>query len=511
MFVTIPLSITETTVQRYIAKVVTDDLMRLTGIDSNTPILFNERRGEGKNLDSSNSSSQTPVNLDTQDRLTILYNDVPDDRSPNLTKLQREYPPVFNAPELGVRLYPHHRKNAMEFRVVYQSRSYNTLSVWLDRFRDNLALRDQHNFHDLKYVFTIPPIVVAYIHDVWALTELNAPYGRTLKEFMDAYFTKGLVVRKNNTGSQKQLAINTDMQGTLGYYTSIPEEIETDKERAVCSIEFSYRLEYDKVSALVLDFQTYIHNKRIDKQYHDLLFPPKRPVHPNGSGLPNVVAPLYKISDSVTWKYVNPEDVFFDKRDMWFPKKERIRSTTTMKIVPIQISPDNVRELLSLNDFKRFSDNTDFWQAIIEICQAFPKEVVTTYGFPIQLELYAVGEKEYCREIEIDSAGTISATSDLNLRERHYLRLSIISDLALVLDSLQLLLKLPSYLQFIVGILDPSLEIKTNVGGTIVDMPHLKNEVIPKIQSTNFHYKTHLGFHRYHTVEITSIIAKRKE
>lgn len=504
------------TITRFVTEGVMKQLMHITGIEG-AELVYNEPLGYGKNAAANSRPNAPALKLDSKDYLIVTYNERFDRQAIDPITSQEEHNYVFLHSKLGVRLRPVTSRANIEYTLTYRSKSYNKLSVWLSRFQRNKIIREPHNYHNIMYNYTIPDVIGAYIYDVYHLSEAVAPYGLTLKEFYQKHYTDGLMSRSNLSKTKNALAINVMSKKNLGYFTDLPETIESDKDKLVHEVSFSYTLEYDKVVELLLEYQIYIHNQRIDKIY-DRFFVKENYPTDESQGERTFSGFVHTATEKLNWYKVQYKDIFFDPVDRWYhPTPTKFTSTVMMS--PLQVSATDLRAIENINSFP----DAKFPAMAKTIMQFFSDHVTTTYGFPFVLELFAVDNEIRSIPIEMDSSGVMTSTIDLDIRKRHYLRLSLLVDLRLLpIEILKLLCKHPDWIIFILQTINPNIatdKLRILGNGSIVDYeslwnllntaPPLNTNGIDRGSLNNFNSNL-FGYYIEHNVAAVSVSVARR-
>ena len=504
--VLIDLENTENTVSRRAAKIVTEDIMLLTGMEG-VDLVFQERRGEVNNP-ANPSNSDDHLRLDTGDRMYVEYTERPNDERFSLLKTMREEPSIFAAKELGIYMAPVCLRTFMEFQFEIRTKSYAKLAKWMNRLRHNLTIRDAGNTHNLMYEYTIPVGVVSYLYDVYQLTENVEGYDRTLREFINQHFSKGLISRQNLSGTEKRLAMNIVKSGTLGFFTDVPEEIETDKERGTCSIQLGYRIEYDKAAFIGLEYQVYIHNQRISNVYADMFRVKHTPQVDDYRGIPQIASYIYDVVGYDHYRFVPFIEVFEDPDDTWHPKRPTA-DTSTMAIIPIQVDLNDRRAVINIDEI---SDKPE-WVELIPIMEYLGERILRGVRSPLIVELYSVAEEEENLMMDLDDYNNMRSQAVLNPRHRHYVRVAVVNDLSKSLAGLYVLQQRPEMLLTVFRMLDPrvTMEHFDLVGNDTFVTTESVKRVIAQLRTTNDKYKTFYGIHRlWATVQNTTVTAKKE-
>lgn len=411
------------TITRYVVKSVMEQLMFLTGI-KDAEIIYNEPLGYGKNQAATQNPDAPALKLDSKDYFIVTYNERYDEQTIDPLANVVEHNAIFQHTELGVYLRPITCKANIEFTLKYRSKNYNNLVTWLARFQRNKIVREPHNYHDVLYNYTIPTVIGAYIYDVYMLTTYVEPYpGLTLKDFYKTHYCEGLMGRKNASGTKSALAINVNSRNNLGRYTSLPDEITTDKDKAYHEISFNYTLTYDKVVELLLEYQIFIHNQRIDNIYDQFFVREDRPVE-STQGRTAWTGTIHSVTENRAWHHVEIEDIFIDPIDHWTPTMAPV-STSSMMLAPMMIDTNDLTLVENISNFPV----DKFPQWIKDLMLQYHEYVTTPFHFPFTLTLYSVGKQTKIIPITMDNTGEIRSTSPLEIRKRHYLRLSLLTDL----------------------------------------------------------------------------------
>lgn len=463
------------TISRFAAQSVIEQLMLLTGIND-AEIIYKEIIGHGKNAAAIQNPDAPVLKLDSNDYLIVEYKERSHEEVINTSAEKEEFIPIFNHPELGILVKPVCNKTVMTFDITYRSKSYNTLQTWLARFQRNKITRVTGNYHDLRYNYTLPDIIIAYIYDVYMLSSQVAPDDPLLsmKDWYAKYYTKGLMTRSNMGGQNTTFAVNINSKGNEGYYDSLPDDISTDKDKQTHEINFTYVLTFDKVASLILEYQLYIHNQRIDNAYDPFFTLVNRPVDSH-TGLRTFSGQVLTSTERPDWYKLNMVDVFYEDLDRWHPPHPA-KSTSTILMLPIQLNENDLTEIVDIDDVpSEFLNNT-----IKTIMKLKPEWGTKLYGFPLIVELFAVDNLTKTIPLNMDIDGNVFTNVDMDLRKRHYLRFSLLLDLTLLpVEVLRWLCQNPSSAIFILNMIDPNILIKSPIkylaGGTIIDEGYFFN------------------------------------
>lgn len=462
-------------ITRLITESVMKQVLYYTDIHG-AEIIYNEPLGHGKNAAANSNPDGPTLKLDSKDYLIVNYVERFDTGYVGAFSTADEHLLIFKDTDLGIRAKPLTALATIELEITYRSKSYNTINMWLSRFQRNKLIREPHNYHNLNYNYLIPDVMAAYIYDVYKLIQNVAPpdVPITMKDYFNQHYTKGLVTRSNLAGKNNSYAINVESKGQLGYFTSLPEQVSSDKDKLFHEVTFTYVLNYEKPTDIILEYQVFIHNQRIDKVYTPF-FKPSDPAPDVHTGLRTFSGGVNTGTERLGWYKLELPDIFLDKLDTFHPAMP-IPRTSTMLIVPIQLDPNDKTLVSNIDDIPSNSYHT----LANTLLKQWYAEATVPYASPFHLELYEVGATERSMPITMDVNGVIRTNVEMDLRKRHYLRISVLVDLTMCSSAIiRELLKNISWVRSLLLMLNPDVNLgddpnvvgglKYLFNGTIVD------------------------------------------
>ena len=504
-YTTLPLDHVFATITRSVAKSSLTQLAYFTDMQVGR-IIFNER-GESSKPNTANRTNSgqmdTPLELESSNVLTCRYEEVFKEDSRDPTVNTNDQPPIFDAPELGINVRPTVAKTTLRITCKLRSRSYNTMATWLSKFRMETMKRVATNTHDLNYTYTLPDELCAYLFDVHTMTQKIAPTGVNLKDWTNERYTNGLFVRSNSNDTVNKLAINVNLKGALGIFSGIPDAIETNKEKGISQVEFTYEITYDKPTLLDIEYQKFIHNQTIDPVFINLwartpeLSTPAEITH-----LSNQFAGFkYPV------QYVGYNDIFFDMEDRFLPKPHR-GDYSTILVAPMQIVEADLRDVINLNDL---SDAVGITPDLLSELSRFSECLHIPNQTPFTVELHEVGTRKVIKQITIDSDLNLRSVEDCDLTKRYYVHITVLTDLGklpgTVLEEYQ---THPNEFVYLISLLNPEIvQVTENLADNIVTLGNGTflpvSEMIAqfkKLKNTNKKYNTFSGTQRLYVMNI---------
>ena len=500
------------TIVRYVAKCVVDQLLSTTSLEDTTIRWVED--GISQNQSANNDPGANHLTLNTDDVAMVEYIDRFSEKTSDIQNNMTDALSVFANPKLGIKLSPIHAKSVLELSITLRSKSHSKLKEWKNLWRLNHKNKDPHRYIDVMYNYAIPGAIISYIADAHHLSNEVAPTGDTLSEFVDKYFTEGVITRKNLAGGGKTLAINEEQLRCLMRYTAMPERIERDRESGTNEITFTVEFTYDKPTHLMFEYQAAIHNQRIPSHYLDLFGVPDVPGKRRLAARP-FNGSLNLDMDEYIEQQLNPEDIFYDIHDKWLPKTPLL-NTLTLAMIPIQLDANDPSAILSVADIKsRFLSDM-----IEDIMNLSPEACLMPYGFPFLFELWAVGDVTEPVPLRIDNNLTLTAHGPMDLSQRHYLRVSLLTDLTRMPPEVhELLMNNPDPTIELIRHFLPSVGVNVNTGGLIViggttggpRRISMKSymSTLKSIKTTSENYKRYNQFQHYLTGYAGIIVRRR--
>lgn len=500
--VNIPITQTDSTITRSVARSVVKELLHLTGIGGR-PITYKQRTNQQINF--TTADELKPLVLDSQNMLVVEYNEVLDPEQLNPSRARVPYGPIMSAPAYGIRLSPYHSETVMDLTITLRDTNYNSLIEWLAKLNLQSQIKSGSNLHDLEYNYNIPLSIVAYVNSMYTACTTKDSIGLSPVEFMDRYFNPGVVVRRNVDGSARSLAISVTNLSALGSFINIPDTASTEKEGSYSEVVISYRLTYAKPTSIELFFQPFVHNQFINT---DGLLPHAVRTPVQAPDTVNPPAHLQTLDQYPNKALDVPNSVFLLNVDKWYPTTPTPH-TNSIVISPFQISDTIPSLLLNLTDLL----GTNLDQDMLDLILRAEMDVVNVYASPILVEVFAVSDITKIVPITVSPTLDVETTVAIDLRARYYIRVSLVNDLSQV--SLHNLMYSPTDLLQVVRYLDPTINMlvqprpkPTNldgrtlytVGGNSKVTPDSLIAVIKHIRTTNSNYIKHHGLHRMYLV-----------
>ena len=507
--VLVPLVDTNTTIDRYIVKSVLEQLLHLTSL-SVEDIVYKDPAGNAGTFRTYNGNS---LKLSSADYLIVDYTVVGDDETLDVSRHNTEYPPIFNRPDLGLRIEPMHAVVEYEINITVRLQSYNRLMSWLFRLRQQLVSKAAVNTHDLQYLYAIPAEIIAYLSNVH--TAINDLDTISVDDFLTDSFGAGFLLRSNLLGSRLAAVMNVLNTGVVGGYSPIPRTPTVDQDDDFAEVEFTYKIKVQRPTVLRFKYQSFIYNQIVPIDMLAKFYirtPDPLPQYGAQTTASSAVSLVTKTMAQeppryIPWLYTD---------DLWVPKLPS-PDTHPLVITPIALDPLNPTALVNLLNV---TDGPSLLLDVLNRIAANDLSVNLLYASPYLVEVWEVGAVEQSLPLLISPTLDVTTSVTPELRRRHYLVVSLITDLSRV--DLQSLIGQPTLLLEILQVIEPNItaldfrdaDRDTHLGttqqlvivhnGSKVYLPSLIH-VVKNLATTNLLYASRFHLPVQHHVQLTSI------
>lgn len=410
------------TVSRNVLMGVIRDVMRTIGVAENTTVIIDESIGSpptpGGTVDKTAS-----VKLAQDNQVRVGYKEFfAEEPVLNSAVYREEYPYLFSDPDIGFWIKPTYGMVTVEMDVKFIFRDKSSVS----RFKRVLRLRGGLNAllgrHAVRYDYSLPNELISFISDAHTLRETLSPYNETLSTYINRCFMDGLISRENHAGKQQRLAINEQQEDILGFYGEEVFYNDTNSDSSEHSASFTYKFHYNQILGIVFKYPLLIHNTPIPTAYRSMWARPKR----RSSTPERVLSHMGDYGTPGLYRYYQADGgARLDVEDEWFPDSI-LNKTLTVVIAPIQVDPNDPEALLNLNDFSIEQLPVDIKDYLIR----YPVDSLYLYRTPYHLQVYRVNRIEEELTVTIGADGSLRSVLPMDLRNRHYIRISIMSDLS---------------------------------------------------------------------------------
>lgn len=465
--VDIKLKDTVAQITRPVAQAITSQLCKATAIPDDTEIMLyssDERASiQGSTIDDANRD----VRLMGKRRLQVKYQEQYDAESVvNIQAHRALHSPVFQDPEIRVSLAPIYANVELTMEFVYQSTSENDMSSWLADFVMRVSRTRLAFPHQLQYSFTVPDQFLDLVDAIQANRVKLLNNGETSVKYLMEHITPRATIVSTVNGSSRRLAVAETQMDVWGYFDFdiIPDAARLENE--LWQVSFTYKVAYRKAIGVRAEYPIMVYNSLLPAEYiafgntgYDPMRVQQR-VSPSEQGLAyfDLIRQSFLIRDT---DYIVRIPYFDDKVLRLVPA-----NTGTVMTVLCDVASDK-RYVLSLDQLGDFVIDPDIMDFIV---QSEWRYMTQSYKSILQLHLYHGDHTLPMEQVTLTQDLKFSSKQDLNLCEEHRVRLSLVTELAVMdRDAIDRLRNYPKAAIKLIGAMNDLIRNHPDVG-TVMQM-----------------------------------------
>jgi len=287
------------------------------------------------------------------------------------------------------------------------------------------------NLHDITYHYLLPMELLILLKAIHETKELTEPYDESYADFITRNSSTRLTVIGDLVNQDARLAISETQCRIVGIYgwDGIPEKPERDDATGTWVSSFSYRFSYEKPIGCNFKYPIMVHNQLIPRYYtysnsqtYDL-YPIDKSYSLSLGALAGFEADTV-MDNRVTPHFLIHLPEFDDYQPTTCPP-----GTGSVFIALCEVDTIDRRTLLSLDDLGDIILDADIMQFIREVEHPYMCDL---YKSIFHLSLYRNTSLTTSGSLILDVNLNVKAVTDLNLRNQHRVRMSIITDISLL-------------------------------------------------------------------------------
>ena len=344
---------------------------------------------------------------------------------------RQEQLPVFCDEEIGVTIKPVYVTTEISINFKFRSKSKTTIQRWRDDIRMRTSMARDINLHQITYHYLIPGEMFNLLHEIHKLRETVEPYGEEFGDYLLNNSSTRLTELTNMGGSIAELGISETQMRIVGYFDfeGYPDKPEHEEENDTWIGAFSYKLTYEKPIACNMSYPVMIHNQILSTKY--------RPVKQDTYNLDNHLQ-SYSLSINA-FNYFEAQNQIEHYMDLYstitipdfdeFIPEDIIPGTVNIFNALCQLTSTDKKTLINLKELGDVVLDKDIIDFLLQ--SEWPY-ISKTYKSILQVNIYksmTLMSQEFCT---VKSNLDICATNDLNIRQNHRVRFSVVCDLSLL-------------------------------------------------------------------------------
>lgn len=425
----------DTTIDKNIDTIITNDVRRMIGIekDQDIVITYNEepksliRKSRGLNGVHSNNTSPTfRINVESSE---LSEEDLAMVSAPH----SKNTYPIFRDAEIGVSIYPlkQSRKRVYTMTIFHKSKQF------LTALKDKLTLLPmqytQVRYHKLEYFFAIPENVL-YMLDSFRVLKNKELYDYEEKleliPYLNKYGQKGLdaILSNKMYPYKSEVVYRESVSNVIGRITSELYELTVDKEEDYFTISLDYEIWYEKPIMLIIEYPLMIFNNHIHQAYSKTYSHPYRYVPKYGkSG--KLWKGGYNIFNNLNKIHLDSRNYIIHPR---YDEKINIQKYNGyLTLCQILLQVDNNYDICNVFNLPCIT----FKKSFRDYIKTFTNINTKLYNGLFLFELYRNGKRVTDINLTLDEEGNLK--SDLPLRKRFtfHLVISILTDFTYLIEN----------------------------------------------------------------------------
>lgn len=428
-----------------IARPVAFDLTREIGeillLPAVTEILFMGATDQAQQAGSALNYAGAPTKFPGGSRITVNMSEGTDENTVLAeNSLQENAPAVFLDRGLGVRLRPIYTSTVLTLTFDVRSRSRVEAEKLRDEFRVRAAMGRQQLLHTLTYHFGIPAEHMKLLQVIHGMREAVAGYGESFDTWLRNHATSRLTQVSTLVGTNAAWVFGEVQVGVQGWFdfNVQPEAPDKSGDTGEYNYPIEYKVRYDKVVAMSMDYQLVNHNQILPNAYHGPVIA--------GGVIPDPYAkPVYSDYANAIFR-----GLFLNQRllpcpidgvrspvfDDWMPIAVT-PDTSTVYVTMIAVNEADLHEVIDLTQLEGVTIDGDIRAYMATQGALLGKQ----YQCAIHVGLYRGQQWLGDEAITISADLKVRTVTPLCLRDRYHLRIAVLNDLLRLTDPARLTLR----------------------------------------------------------------------
>lgn len=336
--------------------------------------------------------------------------------------------PIFEDTKLQVIMSPVYASSQVTVNFKYRCPSKTEALRWRDDMRVRVSQMREMNLHTITYNYLLSPELLKLLKEVHTLRENVEGYSDTFEEYFASKTTSRLLLISDGVGSDVRLTVSEVQSRIIGLYDfdALPEKPERDDGTGTWTISFSYKFKYDKPIACNIRYPIMVHNQLLPIEYtyfNDKAYNLDTVTKRYSESLRALS--MFE-SDSIMNRRLDPRITLrlpsFD--DFVIPSAPGGTGTVFTALCEVADDKKLLLNLNELGDIELDSDILDF------IKGAEYPYVTKLFRSIINIGLYRNNNAVETSALTCDINLNVSSNLELNLRDQHRIRMSLLVDIS---------------------------------------------------------------------------------
>jgi hypothetical protein len=400
-------------ISRNVAQAAIREIMKATGIDESTEVVFPSSYGISQPAVNGRSLS---FGNDRLIRISVSedYNEV----GMKHPVTDESSMPVFMDKVIGIAILPVYSVTSMRLEITYRAASHSEAVAWRDGIINRISRHCTHFIVEAPYSYAIPSSVLMALSHFHALRERVAGYGESFAQWIARCGAHNLIAVTGQDGDTPELHVRHNQAVMQGQFDSnVPDAAVKDEDGTTWTSTVTATLIYGRPNAFHVVYPNMIHNQTIDRSlrvYPDAL---KLEVMYGDFGFKSMLN-LIRAEFPAGKPSTGIRIPAFDEWAYTPPCKSHAPLVNWM----VQVNRESPKDILSLMDCGVvFTDN--FLGYMRENAS-----YVTTPTETAFLLTHYLGSSRLPNNPSMDDELNLSSSTDMDLREQYHARLELLTD-----------------------------------------------------------------------------------
>lgn len=474
----LPIPEIEDTVTRPVVVSIARELSEAIRLQDNISILYPGAEERAPLYNSTvNKNNKDISKFPHTNQISIeVEEEVEEDNVLNRAVLRNENIPIFRDDVLRIMVRPVyvHTTTTLNFTSRFTDKS--AAQRWLAEMRNKVSLGRIMINHKATYSYAIPPEFTIILKELHRLRENQGGYNQDFDEYFNQYKDIRVTTVTNLGGKIERYHAAETQQRILGRFEfgASPEE-GSKSEADTWTISFSYKVEYDRPTACVLDYPLMVHNQLLSTKYRpDRTDSPPRKLEDKNQSFSLSLYYFNKFESEEEYKTISRKDGLsvpdFDEFIPLYITQSTIRIVTYL----IQLTLEDRHGLFNLKELPAINLKKELHTFLLK--EGNHVTIPTDSVFNIQL--FENDANITYKSFNVVENHELVSLFGLDIRKTYHVRLGIYTDWSLLTkDALDRLRQEVEVVRILLGYIYPYLkdiEIATVNKGKVIPLSEME-------------------------------------
>lgn len=502
----IPTLDTEQTTLRPVVMDIVKQLIKITGTDPGTRIVYPGTIGVMQQIDSNLTPHDRKNIFAFGDQLFVeVMADFDDARIMSTAVFRGENQPIFYDETLNVWIRPVFSTSRVTLNFRQRFKDKVSAFKWRDELKNRVSIGRQAMVFEVDYNYTIPHQVHSLLTEIYTLREKQGGYGDTLEHWMRTHYTSRATVVTPMNGKHPDITIAETQVRVQGHFDfeGRPDPGDAEDTGPVWYMNYQFTFQYDVPTAFVAGYPIVIHNNLIHKDYRRSNPTPMEMLY--RMDFPWSLKNLYEF-ESGRWPDIiaKMEGITIPPFDDYYPSgASKIHDTSRIFTCLLKLNPDNPGWLVKLDELGKRNLNSLILDFMKTEAKWLTKPMLSVLNLSLYKEELMVNFKS--NPITVDKDLNVIANNPMDIRKTYHLHLSIVTDWALISrDAKDRLRSNACVVKKLARAINPWIDLSfiKPVGGPCGLVPWAQMEQLQEELAKSKRNPTNHGIYQFNTVEL---------